>query len=257
MEKPTINRVLITYIATGKYVRYLSRFLETVPWMFPDTDKRVIVLTDNKAGHLLAVKGFEEFKCHIKVIEHYPWPIVTLFKFRHILSAIEHSRRLGFNPDFVVNLDATVIANRAIEESEFLFEGKIGAVNHFLWGELLAKGRDELIDTFWVDYDGSLGWRDSRKIQWQCFPGFLSAPTDLAISMCKEIGEMVEKDLKKNVMPYYHDESYYNKYLDNHPDLVQLIDDAVIEDDEESTHWNKTAMWRVLGYEELQKEKEV
>lgn len=45
--------------------------------------------------------------------------------------------------------------------------------------------------------------------------------------MCKDVSEMCEIDLKNNIIPQFHDESYLNKWVQSNLDkvapLVQLI----------------------------------
>lgn len=243
-------RIGICYIATGKYQRYLETFLENINKFCPVIQKRIVVFTDIENSKLPERKDVD----YINIVNH-PWPIITLLKFKRIKQCLDFLNQVGFNPTHIVNLDATVIPNRVINSDEFLFNDKIGVINHFLWKQLT---REELNDVFWCDWDNSVAWRDSRKINFQAFPGFLSCPSSIVSLMCQEVSEMLSIDLKKGVIPYYHDESYYNKFLDNHPELIELINDQVWEDDDpQYCQYNKDAMWRVVSYEGLQEEKKV
>lgn len=243
----------ICYIATGKYFRYFETFKREIVNFCPGNEKFVVVFTDKKETSQLIQFYKKGVRFFFMNIENLPWPMVTMFKFRRIQQTKQLIEGFGFDCSYIVNLDATVIPNREIQPEEFLFEGKIGVIQHFLWNQISEQER---ADSFWVDYDKSIAWRDSRKIKWQAFPGFLSCPFNLVDNMCNEIEEMIAYDLKNYVIPYYHDESYYNKYLDNHPELVQLVEDQVWEDDDEEwCQYNLNAMWRVLGYDGLQEEK--
>lgn len=242
--------ILVTYIATGKYFRYADNFLKQIGYMFPDRKKVVNLITDQHNIPECTDPNVSVFKTYIT---HYPWPIVTLFKFRHMLDAIHAAEELGYEVEYVVNLDATVIPNRVITEDELLFKDKLAVFNNWLFGKV---SRPEIDDAFWCDWDHSRAWRDSRKIQYQAFPGFFCGPRDITVKCCEDIEVMIEADLKDYIIPYFHDESYYNKWLDNNPQYINLINNQVYEDDLEVT-WDvkDTAMWRVLPYVELQKEK--
>lgn len=258
MEKN--GRICISYIATGKYSRFTSQFLQNIGKAFKDKYLKVVILSDMDDSEWSDIcecnrSDLEENKIEVRLLNqvNYPWPILTLYKFRWMLKAFEFAQKEWGDIDWLVNLDATVIPNRVIESDEFLFKDKLAVVQHFLWNQV---NFDEKADCFWTNYDGSVAWRDSRKIKWQAFPGFVSIPANLVSFVCTEIGKMLTEDSKNNVIPYFHDESYYNKFLDQHQNLVHLIEDQVWEDDDPKyCQYNSQAMWRVLSYQGLQNDK--
>ena len=51
--------------------------------------------------------------------------------------------------------------------------------------------------------------------------GLFIGPSDIVFKMCKEVCDMVEIDLKSNIIPQWHDESYLNKWCIEHTNLVK------------------------------------
>lgn len=80
--KNNMKHIVIYYIATGAYIRFFKKFLEGLEGFFPNDKKTVVLLTDS-------IENYESKNSNISIqrhyIEHFCWPIVTLFKMKYIL----------------------------------------------------------------------------------------------------------------------------------------------------------------------------
>ena len=50
--------------------------------------------------------------------------------------------------------------------------------------------------------------------------GYFFGPSNIVKQMCDDVSKMVEEDLKKNIIPQWHDESYLNKWCVLNKDKV-------------------------------------
>ena len=52
--------------------------------------------------------------------------------------------------------------------------------------------------------------------------GLFFGPSEIVYKMCEDVSRMVEIDLRGNIIPQWHDESYLNKWRVMNKDLVAI-----------------------------------
>ncbi len=195
----------IYYIATGDYTKYINDFIQNIHHFMPHLRKTVVILSD----------GLEEFNGKtykgvnyiVKKIEHNHWPIVTLFKMTYIL-------KNKIDCDYVCYLNGDALFN-PIYHAYYMFDfEKINISQHFHYDNENMHWYLDSSKKFLVDNENkrSLAYIDNTNYTY-VQGGFFFGKSDLIYSMCEDIDKMVKIDLKNNIIPVWHDESYLNKWV--------------------------------------------
>ena len=53
--------------------------------------------------------------------------------------------------------------------------------------------------------------------------GFFIGPSEIVFKMCQDVHRMTELDLRKNIIPSYHDESYMNRWIQDNKDSGNIV----------------------------------
>ena len=205
MEKT--HKLAIYYIATSNYKMGFEHFKKNLPFLFPNMEKTVVILSDGLREWDNVVEDNIIYKVYY--IDHFCWPIITLFKMKYIKDhkvdcdyACYFNANLQFNKDYdysTNNIDLTGLnLSRHCtcdENSEFDGSGYAWAIN---------KESQAYIEE---PYTYVIG-------------GLFLGPSEIVYKMCEEVSDMVEKDLKRNIIPQWHDESYLNKWRLQNKNLV-------------------------------------
>lgn len=198
------RKIGIVTIATGAYEAYLPGFLESIDNFMPGTPKEVVIFSDGDKHSELIYQA----RCHFKTfhfhIDHAHWPIVALRKFECIKKAIE---RKGDDWTEVYYFDSKCQIREAVR---FWVYKKLLAIPHttwnrvgdslkYCWGrEINPKSRAHISKDLKYTYSQS------------CFFGGMKP--DL-LAACYILDHWIELDLMHNIIPMWHDESYWNKLL--------------------------------------------
>ena len=201
-----METLAIYYIATSNYKMGFEHFKKKLHYFFPQFKKTVVILSDG----LDEWDNVEENGILYKVnhIQHFCWPIITLFKMKYINDfQIESDYACYFNGNLQCNV------NYDYKNSNIDFN-KLNVSIH-----VCSSDNDE--------YDGKrFANIDVNSIAYISKPykyiqgGFFFGPSNIVYGMCKEVSEMCEIDLKKNIIPQWHDESYLNKWCSDNEHLV-------------------------------------
>ena len=218
-----MKNIIIYYIATGPYVKFFDKFIDSVKNFLPNDKKTVVLLTDSKEN----IVGGDDIFIKQHYIQHFCWPIVTLFKMKYILDYFvddcDYAFYINSNSYCKDGLSLDLKKNMTFAK-HYCNDGK--QYNDYNKHQLKES------ESF-IDYNNLPS--DIRYCQGAFFGG---KPSYLK-TFCIEIYEMIQKDLEKNIIPTWHDESYLNKWLycnywmkENKPDynIVSLKDIVFLED---------------------------
>lgn len=190
----------IYYIATGIYKNNFKKFLESIHNFLPIYNKTIILLTD----------GLEEYKNYSKdniniehhYIEDHPWPIVALFRFHYILKY-----KTNYDYIFFINSNAVIKENKSIN---WFDQNKINVTKHFTYRSGILTTYEMLLPS--DDNPNSTSYIGNIEYTY-CQSGFFGGPNNLIYEMCEDIVNIIDIDLKNNIIAKWHDETYFNKWL--------------------------------------------
>ena len=208
-----MKHLAIYYIATSNYKMGFEHFNKNISKLYPNFRKTVIILSDGLEEWNNVVVDNVTYKVYH--IDHFPWPIITLFKMKYIYDhRIDCDYVCYFNCDLQYNPNYDTSLNK-IDLS------KLNVSRHFYTDPNLEYD-NEIFENVATNSQAYIN-HSYKYVNGGLFIG----PSDIVYDMCKDVSEMCEIDLKNNIIPQWHDESYLNKWVQSHLDkvapLVQLF----------------------------------
>ena len=203
-------KVAITFIGTNKYLDFLPKYYENIEKYFlPNSEKTIFAFTDG---------DLNDTPDNLKVYhqEHLEWPYITLKRFEIINKAREEIDK----HDWLVFIDADALPVVEITEEEFFTDKPLFGVHHpchFLGMEphTQAPGAYDQNPNSEAYVDTSKGL---PEVYYQgCFWG---GKVPNVCAMIDELEARVNRDLEKDVVALWHDESQINKYFLERLDMV-------------------------------------
>ena len=202
-----MKHLVIYFIATSKYKEGFKYFKENLRYFFPDMRKTIVILSDGLENWNNVVE--EDISYKVFHIDHFYWPIIALFKMKYILDYKQDC-------DFVCyfNADLQFNPNYKIPLSEVLDLTKLNLTRHsWHYDDTLYDGN---IFAYNIDRRSLAFISHEYTYVQSCF--FLG-PAEIIYKMCHDISNWVKLDLKKNIIPQWHDESYLNKWCEENKEL--------------------------------------
>ena len=195
----------ILIIATNKYIKYVPRIADSIFNYLLPSHKRTIFCFTNTSEKLNNV-----IKCPIK---HYSWPYSTMLRYQHIYNFAN----LLEDFDYLLYMDADTYCCNLIG-TEIL--GEIIACKHpgiysnpsNPWDINELPAERQIISEAYVPLD--------TKMTYFC-GGVQGGEPQFYLTAVQIIRDRIDRDLKKNIIAIWHDESHWNKYLiDNPPSKI-------------------------------------
>jgi len=203
-------KVAITFIGTNKYLDFLPKYYENIQKYFlPNSEKTIFAFTDGELNNTP-----DNLKVYHQ--EHLEWPYITLKRFEIINKAREEIDK----HDWLVFIDADALPVVEVTEEEFFTNKPLFGVHHpchFLGMEphTQAPGAYDQNPNSEAYVDTSKGL---PEVYYQgCFWG---GKVPNVCAMIDELEARVNRDLEKNVVALWHDESQINKYFLERLDMV-------------------------------------
>ena len=211
-QKQFPKKVAILFIGTNKYISFFPRYYETFKKYFlPHTEKDFFVFTDRPEYDSLKNKK----DVRVIKIKHRKFPFINMLKFKFINKAKNKLKEYSQ----IVYIDADMYACSLMLEKDFFnHEKSLFAVQHYnfvkrsAWDELEHNVKSEACVK--KDEDFSIYWQ-------ACFWGGKSKEFLQAID---EMEKRTDKDIKKNIIAKWWDESFLNKYLIENKKNVFTVD---------------------------------
>ena len=198
-------KICILTIATNKYLQFVEKLYDDIAEKFvPGAEIDCLLFTDHE---------IEETSDNVRVhyIDHEPWPMPTLKRYNYFVKEkdfiLEHDYCFYFDAD--MRIDGLVKAEEVC--------GELVATRH---------GYQSLSDPASQTFD-----RNPKSLAYVPFDqktvtyyagGFNGGKTEVFMKMSETIADRVNKDLKKNVVALWHDESHMNRYLIDNPPTLDL-----------------------------------
>lgn len=201
-----MKTLTIYYIATNAYKDGFRHFMKNIHLFFPHFKKEVVILSDG----LQELNGTEVNGVNYKTfyISHFCWPIVALFKCKYILDHFSDS-------DFICYFNANLQANPDFKNWDMFEFDKMNLSYHAMNGNvdnfiMMPLAKDNANSR---SYIGNIKYEYIQS-------AFLFGPNKIFKKMCEDVVKMTEYDLRNNIIPKWHDESYINKWTLTNSDLV-------------------------------------
>ena len=195
-----MKKIGILYICTGNYAVFWNDFYKSFEKHFCNNSEiHYFVFSDKKID-------FESnSRIHFHFIENFPWPLVTLLRFHTFLSVLSDLESM----DYLFFFNSNMICNADISEEEFLpnSEEKLLFVRHP--GYYHTK-------KIFIPYDRNKNC--TAYVPYNCGGIYVigaveGGETQAFLNMSNKLKVCIEKDLKKNLIAKWHDESQINHYI--------------------------------------------
>lgn len=210
------KHLVIYYIATSNYKQGFKHFQKNLHLFYPELEKTVVILSDGLEEWNAVVDKNNIFYLVIP-IQHYCWPIITLFKMKYILD----NKIVG--ADYVCYVNANFQFNPSFDFNkinQFIDLNKFNASRH-AW-----SGFDTKIDLDGFIYDKGINKESKAYIEKPyryVQAAFFIGKANIVYEMCENVLTMCEEDLKRNIIPNFHDESYLNKWINDNQENNEII----------------------------------
>jgi histo-blood group ABO system transferase len=212
------KRVVLLVVATNKYLRFVEPLLASADRYFlPGHSYEVLLFTnldhsvecrklaDERAGR---ARG----KVHLKHIEHSPWPMMTLLRYRFFTQAAKAI--LGYDYAFYSDCDMRFVAEVG---EEILGEG-LTAVRHCGFHD---KGR--ALFTYETRPE-SRAYIPSGEGLHYFAGGFQGGRSAAYVQAAADCSKQIDDDLSREITAIWHDESHWNALLWRHPHGLTILD---------------------------------
>jgi hypothetical protein len=202
------SQVAVLFIGTHLYIHFFPRYYQTFKtFLLPSTPKTFFVFTDMVEESYL----YNQPDIAVIPVQHWQFPLVNLMKFHFINTALEPLRRFSH----IMYIDADTYGVAPILEREFFSHDKpLFAVRHYNFltfaGPQPFERNPQSLAAIRAGDDVSTYWQS-------CFWGGTSAAFLQATHV---LAERTQRDLEKNIMAIWWDESFLNKYFIDHKPLV-------------------------------------
>jgi len=206
-------KVAICFIGTGKYLNFLPGYYEKIEKYFlPTTEKTFLVFTDGKLEDLPdnVIPYYQE---------HLEWPYITLKRFE----IINKARDQISNHDLLVFLDADTLVVDEVLEEEFISDKSLFGVWHPCHN-LGMPPHNKLPGAFETNKLSLASVDVEKELPTVYYQGCLwGGKVPEVLTMIDELQDRTDKDLEKDVIAVWHDESHINRYFIENKNEVNTL----------------------------------
>lgn len=193
----------IYYITTASYKVYLDGFIKSLETFRIGKDKEIILFTDEVID---TTRYAISIKQHI--IADAPWPIIALLKIWFI-----NQYKGEYEECYYFNANAQVITDLPLCDNKLLLTRHTHFHKNIDGHDFLNPNEDNPKSLSYI------GLHEYIYVQ----AGFFGGKADIVYKMCEDVSKWVESDLKRRIIPKWHDESYLNKWQTMNSDKCKII----------------------------------
>jgi hypothetical protein len=218
--------VTIFTIATGKYWSYFLRLLPELTQAVSADELQLICLTDSYPEDEFSRPGVE---LKVSPIQSLAWPEITLFRYEQILNNVK-----SISGAKLIWLDVDMEIVKAFNPHE-LFSDKVSLAQHpgylkpesgsfsaslatyfretLQWPRGLL-GKSQELDP-WENREESMAFVPESRRDTYFHGAIWGGPTDLVLTMCRNLALRTRDDYQRGVVAKWHDESHLNWWASN------------------------------------------
>ena len=199
-------KIILNLIATNKYINFLPEILDSVDlYFFPQSDVTVVIHTNVDIPEEMVENRRVSIKTNL--IEHEPWPFTTLKRFHYFNTISEEILRSEYA--FYIDVDSKFI--KTIDDDILPKSGLIGTIHPCLFDGPGTPERNPNSEAYIPHGSNN---------RYFC-GGFIGGSSEEFINMSREIIGRIQRDLEKDIIAVWHDESHINKYFyQNKPEVI-------------------------------------
>ena len=196
-------KICILTIATNKYLQFVEKLYDDIAEKFvPGAEIDCLLFTDHE---------IEETSDNVRVhyIDHEPWPMPTLKRYNYFVKEKDYI----LEHDYCFYLDADMRIDAPVGE-EVLSD--LVATQH---------GYQSMHPKEQMSYDRNpecLAYVAPGDEVTYYAGGFNGGKTTKFMEMSEVIADRVNKDLEKDIIALWHDESHMNRYMIDNPPTLAL-----------------------------------
>lgn len=215
-----MDKIAFVYIAThSTYFRHLAGFVKTLQNFCPAIkDKYLVIFTDQPESLVYdtVMQNNNTIKVIYKKIEHKPWPMNALLKFEYVKQAIDELTERSFGGDnLIFYADSKVEFRNKILIAHIYEEDKITTVLHNMYPNYPT---DYQLLQFWVQNKDTNANIEGHYTYHQS--GFFGGKLTLVYEAVRQCIQWTNQDLANHRIPCVDDESYWNRWIYEHPNRV-------------------------------------
>lgn len=210
-------KIGILYVCTGKYKLFWKDFYLTCEKNFiTEAEKHYFVFTDATEIE------FENENTNIKRIyqKNLGWPNNTLKRYEIFLNSKEMIDKM----DFLFFLNANLLFLEKITAQEFLPNSKeklVGCLHPGYYNKSVKKYTYE-------NNKISKAFLNKKEGMYYYAGGINGGETKYFIDAIEVLNKNINTDLNNNYIAKWHDESHWNWYLNNNPEIVKKLSPAYL-----------------------------
>ena len=236
-------KVSILTIATGKYISFIPRLIESCEENFlRGVDKEYYIFTDCEDHDLLSRDNLFFVKQ-----EKLGWPYDTMMRF-HMFLGIE---KLIKKSDYCFFMNANLEILEAVEEEILPKLENFVAVKHpgfFTLDKSYMPFESNANSNFFVPMK-------KREMYYQgCFNG---GKTKDWLKLCRLLSKKIDSDLNKGIVPIWHDESAINWYFNSLKKPLELEPVYSLPEQIYRKEFAKSVEFNMHSYDSLENEKPI
>lgn len=202
-------KIAITYICTGKYERFWNKFYETCErFFYPEHEKHYFVFTESKSISI------EQYHNVTKIYQNkVGWPYDTLLRFHWIsmiqdqLYDFDYCYFCNANSVFIDTITEDVIPFPT-EKKPLIFWCHTAHYDHYSSNDITTECNEE-----------STAYIGANVKCRQHGGGFYGGTTSAFVRMTLDLRNNIQKDLNKDIIAVWHDQSHIIKYACEHDHL--------------------------------------
>lgn len=220
-------KVAILYICTGRYSTFWRNFFDMTEKNFLlNSEKHYYVFTDD--NEILSTVS-ERIHPYYQQVEKWPFP--TLRRFSYFLQVKEGLKKY----DYLIFMNANLIVNMKISEEEIL-----PLEDQKLFVTLHPGPFDR--SPFEFEYDRNpycTAYIPEGEGRYYFAGGLNGGRAKDYIRMIEILAGNIERDLEKDVIPLWHDESQLNRYMYEYKEKYKIISPAYLYPEEKRLPFEK------------------
>ena len=185
-----MKNIKIIFLATGHYYVRFNDFLNSIKTFYPNDHKTIILLSN---VHEKKYDNYDEDNVSIKftMIDHFPWPIITLFKMHFVKEYISP------DDDFIFFINSNMLTFEGYDNQDLLCEDR------FIAYRFIKEG----YYSTWNDYNPFNN--QIKYVQGGLWGGKYPA----VYKMCEWVSNRINENLLHNKIERLHDETALNAYI--------------------------------------------